>query len=172
MKSPLNHISKRERVMLGALLLMAVMIWGSFFMKRWESVHDTLREARRQTELQRVWLRSVPQFEAKRNRALSQLDKSETFNAANLVGWFDAVARQYKLRHTLTAPKVDEDNIFTRNTLSVNLRNVSLEQLLAIEQQIRQLHPYLSLDEMIIAANPADQRLLNVRLALSSFEIK
>lgn len=172
MKSPLNNITRRERVMLVALLVVGAMIWGSYFMKRWDSVHAQLSEARKETENQRLWLRSLPQFEAKRNAVLGQMDKSKTFNASQLVGWFDNIARTLKLRHTLSAPTVTADSIFTRNTLSVNLRNVNLEQLLSIERQIRELHPYLSLDEMTIVANPADQRLLNIRLTLSSFEIK
>lgn len=172
MKSPLSNISRREQVMLAILLVVGVMIWLSFFTKRWEKANNDLREARKETEIQGLWLRSLPQFEAQRNSALAQLDKDKTFNASQLVGWFDGVARAHNLRHTLTAPKVDADNIFTRNTLSVTLRNVNLEQLLSIEKQIRELHPYLSLEELSVAANPADQRLLNVRLTLSSFEIR
>lgn len=172
MKSPLSNITKRERVMLVALVVVGLMIWLSLFMKRWERTHTELREARKETATQQLWLRSLPQFESKRNAVLSQLDKSKTFNASQLVGWFDQTARDLKLRHTLSAPTVTADNIFTRNSLSANLRNVNLEQLLSVERQIRELHPYLSLDEMTIVANPADQRLLNVRLTLSSFEIK
>lgn len=172
MKSPLSNITKRERIMLVALVIVGLMIWANFFMKRWERTNSGLQEARKETDTQRLWLRSLPQFESKRNAVLSQLDKTKTFNASQLVGWFDNVARTLKLRHTLSAPTVTADNIFTRNSLNVNMRNVTLEQLLSVEEQIRELSPYLSLDEMSIVANPADQRLLNVRLTLSSFEIK
>lgn len=158
--------------MLIALLIVGVMIWGNFFVKRWDRTNNELREVRNETEMQRLWLRSLPQFETKRNEVLSQMDKTKTFNASQLVGWFDNLARSLKLRYTLSAPTVAADSIFTRNTLSVNVRNIKLEQLLLIEEQIRQLHPYLSIEEMAIAANPADPRLLNVRLILTSFEIK
>lgn len=157
--------------MLAAFITVCLLIWASDLLDRWESVHKDLNGAKKELSLQRVWLKNLPQFEAKRDRVLAGMNSGDAYDASELVALIDSLARENKLNHTLSTPKTKAGKLFTRNTLSVGLRNIRLDQLLALETELRQRHPYIALDELTISVNKADQRLLNVRMNLSSFEI-
>ncbi|WOO41927.1 hypothetical protein [Rubellicoccus peritrichatus] len=171
MKRLLTAMSLRERIMLAAFITVCLMIWASGLLNRWDRVHKDLNGAKKELSLQRVWLKSLPQFEAKRDQVLAGMNSAEAYDAGELVAFIDSLARENKLNHTLSTPKTKSGKLFTRNTLSVAFRNMRLDQLLALETELRQRHPDIALDELTISVNKADQRLLNVRMDISSFEI-
>lgn len=171
LKGLLTAMSLRERIMLAAFIIVCLLIWASELLNRWDTVHKDLSGARKELSLQRVWLKNLPQFEAKRDQVLAGMNSGEAYDAGELVALIDSLSREKKLNHTLSTPKTKSGKLFTRNTLSVGLRNINLGQLLALETELRQRHPYIALDEMTVSVNKADQRLLNVRMDISSFEI-
>lgn len=168
----LQSISTREKTMLVAFIIVCLLIWASSLSRRWEDTSTTLSAAQRDLRQQQVWISNAPQFESRLQQVLSHLDPAKTLSAEDLVSLVDTLSRQAKLRHELATPQTRQGTLFNSNTLRVSFRNITLEDLVTFELQIREHFPYTTLSGLALSANQADPRLLNARLEITSFEIK
>ncbi len=168
----LMRISKRERTMVILLVLVLLLLWLGQMIEGWDKVHRELSENRREISLQEVWIKNADSFDQQLNTLLQQVDGSKTLDAPSLSAFIDHLARQGNLTYELSSPTVTEGPLFRQNNVRVILRNLNLQQLLRVYRAIVERKPYLSIEEISMTANRSDPRLLNVRMIVSSFELK
>lgn len=164
----LQSISTRERVMLAAFVVVALLIWGSLLLERWERTGDDLGEVRREVAQQQIWIDSADLFQAQLDQALTQLETDRMLDGSDLTAFVDTYAREKKLTHEMGSPQVQRGNLFTQTSLRITFRNISLEELIQFQLEVDQRRPYLTVEAIALAANRADPRLINARLNLNA----
>lgn len=167
----LQSISVRERVMLGAFIIVMLLIWGSSLLDRWETTGDELSDVRKEVKQQKIWIDSEPMFQAQLNDTMAGLDTVEMMDANELTAFVDSYAREHQLKHEMSNPTVKSGKIYTRSTIRVTLRNISLKSLIEFQLQVNAKQPYISMDALALAANRADPRLLNARISLTALMV-
>lgn len=167
----LLNMSARERLMLGALVTVCLLIWTSRFSDRWSETEQALNTARREAEIQRTWLGNSAFLETQLGQSMSRVDTGRMLSANGLTALVDAYAREHDLRHELSSPTVTPGVVYSQATLRMNFRNLSLHDLLRFHFHLLDRHPYVALEGVAILPNRADPRLLNVRLRLSAIQI-
>lgn len=167
----LLRISPRERAMLGALAVVGMLIWGSNLLDRWGTTAQAREAAVRETRTQTTWLGNEAFLRRQLDRTLERLDPSKMLSEDALIGLVDGYAREQQIQHELVSPSVAAGKIFDQTSLRINLRNVSVEQLLNFHLFILERHPYISMEAIALLPNRADPRLLNARIRLESILI-
>jgi Tfp pilus assembly protein PilO len=167
----LARISGREQAMLGALVLVGFMIWGSVLLGKWETLSAKHKQVRREFDKQAIWLADADRFEQQLEERLAALDAAQTYNAEGLVGLVDELARQGGLTHDLGTPTTRAQNVFVKHSLKVGVKNARLEKLINFERALREVYPYVAFEDVSLSANKADPRLLNARLTLASYQL-
>lgn len=168
----LNKMSLRERVMGLLFIVVTLLIWGSTLLERRDKVVSLIEIKRQELDIQRVWLRNAAAIESNLQAALDEIDNEKTLPATELVGLIDRMAREQNLRHELSAPLTEHGDIFSQHSVRVTLRNLTLPQLVRLEQALHSYYPYISLEQISITANRADPSLLNANLTISAFELR
>lgn len=167
----LLNISKRERLMLGALSLVCLLIWASILSSRWEASAEKLNKARKVVKQQAVWLDSEALFQAQLDQSIDRLDPEAMLDATALSAYIDSYAREHKLKHEMTTPAVKSGKLYSRAAMRVTLRNVTLEELIRLQIELNRKRPYIAVKTIALVANRTDPRRLNARLNLSSLTI-
>jgi len=167
----LQNISIRERVMLGALVVICLLIWASILSSRWEESAETLANARKTVKQQKVWLDSEPLFQAQLDQSLALLDPDAMLDGTALSAYIDSYAREHKLKHEMTTPAIQSSKLYSSASMRVTLRNITLDELIRFQIELDAKRPYIAVEAIALAANRADPRLLNARLNLTSLTI-
>lgn len=167
-----GKLSPRERLMGLLFVVAALLIWGSMLLERRDAVRLEIETSRQELDIQRVWLRNSQAIESNLQTALNAIDNDRTFPATELVGLIDRLAREQELRHELSAPLTEHGDIFSQHSVRITLRNLTLPQLVRLEQTLHSYYPYLSLEQISITANRADPSLLNANMTVSAFELR
>ena len=166
----LGRMSVRERSMLGLLILVGLLIWGSYLWR----IHDELSIARAAAELeweqQEAWLGNAEQIERELAEERERIDEASTLDASGLVATVDALARARELTYELSTPVSTEEELFRWHTLRIGIRNARLPDLIRLDRSIRERYPYVALEELSITANRADPRIVGARLTVSSYQ--
>lgn len=171
MTNPLLSISGRERLLLGSLLSVCLLLWGSFILRRWTQTSETLSEAKNKAEAQEIWLENEPIIRARLEKAVQNLDSERMLETRELIALVDGYARKHRLRHELSTPTVTSGKLLSRATLRVTLRDTTLEELIRLQLFLADQRPYVALDGIALTANRADPRLLDARLQLTAITI-
>lgn len=167
----IQSLNRRERLMLFAFIVVCLLIWASSLARRWESSGEILAEARSAVEQQAIWLQSEPLFQAQLEETLARLDAERMRDGNELTAFIDSYAREHDLKHELSAPRVTRGKVSSRATVTVTLRNASLEALIALQLALDAERPYIAVEGLALSANRADPRLFNARLTLTSLVV-
>ncbi|HAS81549.1 MAG TPA: hypothetical protein DCS43_02430 [Verrucomicrobia bacterium] len=165
-----SRMSARERTMLGALILVGLLIWGSCLWRMHDALSALQVSAQSEWSQQEAWLANAEQIERELTAERDRIDTASTLDAAGLVEAVDALARARELTYELGAPMTTEDKLLRWHTLRIGIRNARLPDVIRLERGIRARYPYLSLDELSITANRADPRIMSVRLTVSAYQ--
>jgi|GEM_PF-3472537 len=168
----LTNISARERILLGAFLIVMLLIWGGSLLDRRETSGEQLREARKEVEQQRIWLESSSLFETQLSETLDGLDPAEMMDGSALSALVDSFARDNELRYELSEPSTTDAGVYSRSSVRVTFRNVPLNTLLRLNLMLSAKRPYLAAEAIALAANRADPRLLNARIDLAAIQVR
>ncbi len=166
----LGRMSARERTMLGALILVGLLIWGSLLWRKHDALSVLQVSAEREWTLQEAWLGNAEQIERDLEAERERIDTASTLSAAGLVETIDALARARDLTYELGVPVTTEGTLLRWHKLRIGIRNARLPDVIRLERGIRARYPYLALDELAITANRADPRLMSVRLSVSAYQ--
>lgn len=167
----LPRMSRREQIMLSALLMVGALIWISSLWDRWDSVHSGLQTAQREASLQQVWLRNEPFLRQQLRQTLETINSSDTLSETALIALVDTYSRQRGLTQEISNPVVTRGEIYSRTELRLTFRNMPMEELVRFHLFLEDRHPYVSLEGIALTPNRADMRLLNVRMRLSALRI-
>lgn len=167
----IQSLSVRERVMLLAFIIVCLLIWASSLSKRWEASGEVLREARKTVKQQEIWLKSEPLFQAQLEQTLARLDADKMLNGRELTALVDSYAREHQLKHDIGALQDKKGSVYSRATITVSFRNISLKDLVELQLHLDKQRPYVAVEGMAITANRTDPRLLNAKLRLTSLSV-
>jgi hypothetical protein len=165
-----TRMSAREQVMLGALMVVGILIWGSILMRQWEQLSARHKQVQGEFDKQAIWLRDADRFEAELQKSLSILHGDETIGPQELVTFVDELARKQGLTHDLGSIETDANTAFVRHALKVGVKNAKLTKLIDFERGLQERYPYAAIDDFTISANKSDPRMLNVRLTIVSYQ--
>jgi len=171
MISLLQHLSARERILLGSFLVVMLLIWGSSLLDRWDRSGETLREASNTVDQQKVWLENAGFLEEQFQSRSGGLDPGDMLDSSEVSALVDTYARDNELNYELGEPTVREGEVFTRAAIRATFRNIPLQKLIELHLLLQEKRPYLAVEAIALASNRADPRLLNVRIDLASIEI-
>ncbi|MBC2596158.1 hypothetical protein H5P28_17965 [Ruficoccus amylovorans] len=167
----LQSISARERLMLAAFIAVCILIWASSLSRRWDESGKVLYEARKEVKQQEIWLKSSPLFQAQLEQATTRLDREQMLDGSGLTAFVDAYSREHQLKHQLTSPQVVSGKVYTRSTVQVTFRNISLADLIGLQLALDEKRPYIAVEKLALSSNRADPRLLNARLSLTALYV-
>ena len=167
----LSRISTRERMMLGALVLVGFMIWLSTLWKHWEEVSVRHRKVSLELDRQAVWLADADRFERELEATLARLDPDKTYNDAELIALIDTLAREHNVTHDLGTAATVEEEVFLKHTLKVSVKNAPLRRLINFERSLSGKYPYAAIEDFSLTANKGDPRLLNARLTVTAYQL-
>lgn len=166
----LGRMSARERTMLGALIVVGLLIWGSGLWRMHDDLSALQASAERELAQQEAWLGNAEQIERELAVERERIDTASSLDSAGVVASVDAMARAHGLTYELGTPVTTEDKLLRWHTLRIGIRNARLPDLIRLDRSIRARYPYLALDELSITANRADPRLMSVRLTVSAYQ--
>lgn len=168
----LKKMSAREQLMLGSLILVLFMIWGSILLKQSDKLSERIKGARSELRKQAIWLADADRFEDALDESLALLDPAKTLNADKLVALVDELARREGMTHDLGNATTIEQKAFTKHTLNVGIRNCKIEPLIAFERSLHQHYPHVAFESFSLSANKTDPRFLNARVTLVSYQLQ
>jgi hypothetical protein len=148
-----------------------LLIWLSTLASRWEESGEQLRDAQKTVRQQKIWLDSSPLFQAQFDQSMSRLDVNQMLGGTELSTFIDSYAREHKLNYELTTPAVNSGKLYSKASMRITLRNISLEDLIKFQIELDAKRPYIAVEAIALVANRSDPRLLNARLNLSSLAI-
>lgn len=169
----------REKLLVVAFLLVAVLIWLSSFSKR---AGAFLREQHRTTiDLadQAQWIANSAGIEAAAQKAAGRLDAAKTLDGVRLLEAVQKLANDVGLRNTQsTAPSNPPGNgQFAIHTLDykVNLSEPdparNWELLGKFYRALQQRSPYIGIEQFVLVPDTANRAQLRLQLRVSSVEI-
>lgn len=162
----------REKVLLVAFAALIAGVWLWSWKDRaarfWAAQRHTTVELRDQA----LWLSNHQQIEDEARKAVEHLDPSRTFDAARLVGEIAVIASGAGLKDTAgEAPRTEQTAGFAVNSVEFSIRKADLASLLRFYDELGKRAPYITIEQLSLAADRANPALLNASLRVVSVEI-
>ena len=161
----------REKILLLAFLLMALIIWGSSLLGRGQTMFVGWRSAQAELETQRVWLANRDAIDAKASAATQSLEPTKTLNATRLVGELNALSGAAGLTADINSQRTDRTSQFAFHTVQINFRKAELSSLLRFYSELSKRSPYIGLEQFSLAVDRANPNQLNVSFRAVSAEL-
>jgi len=174
MKAWFLGISRREKVLVLALVLGVAGVWGTSVSQRLGGFALTYRTTKADFDEQQAWLARQDQIEADAAAAVEDLDSSRTFNGLQLSAEIESLASAAGF----TGESVRIEGLppqqtaqFTVHTAQLRLRGVEWGALLAFYDALSARAPYINIERFELGAPNRNSGLLAATLTASSVEI-
>jgi hypothetical protein len=163
----------REKLLLVALALTAVVLWGSRLGEQGRASYLALRTTSGDLTEQALWLERRQAIELEADAAVRNLDPARTFNGVRLSAEVSAVAQQAGLGANATSGglRTERTPQFAVHTLELTLRGVQWNNLLTFYAELSRRAPYIGIEEFALSADRNNPANLNATLRVSSVEI-
>lgn len=169
MKTFFNTKSVRERVLMTALLLIAMVTWGSSLLGRTGQFRREWASSSVELNDQLTTLKNKAQVDERTAKVTAQLDPSRTFNSAEAFAEVNRLAQG--LPAEIGAQRSDRTENFAMNSLQVTIRRTSLELLLKFYKELSLKAPYLNIDQCSISVDRATPGQINAVFRIYSVEV-
>ncbi len=169
MKTFFNTKSIRERVLMTALLLIAVLLWGSSLLGRSRTVRSDWAATAEDIKEQQTWLGKKSQVKERTEKITTLLVPSRTYNATQALAEINRLAQG--LSPDIGAPRTDHTENFDMHSLQVTFRKIGLESLLKFYQELSKKVPYLGIDNCSISSDRAAPGQVNAVFRIYSVEV-
>lgn len=167
------RLSSREKLLLTAFLLTALLIWASAVLRGVRGSLDSLKISATGIEEQNFWLAEESGINARMDAVLARLKSDKTYTGAELVGRIDEIAREGEaLNYEIFSPRTDSDAELNLHSLRFRIRRAGLEDLLNFHQRLIREEPYITLESLRISANKQNPAQLDAAYIVSSPELK
>ncbi len=168
MKSFFVAKSLRERVLLLALVGLALAWWGTSILGRLNLTRrDWLSLVAERTE-QSLWLKNRNAIAEQAAVAAKQLDPARTLDATQLLAELNQYASG--LNAEIGAQRTERTSGFAMHSLQVNLRRVDLPGLLRFYQSLAARTPYIGIEQCSLTVDRANPGLLNASFRISAVQ--
>ncbi|ADE54660.1 hypothetical protein [Coraliomargarita akajimensis] len=169
-----KRLTVREKLLVLVFCLTIVTLWAANLLGRFGDWKSALGEVKTDLEVQQQYLDRQDEYALGLADALSRLDSSKTYSAAQLAGRIDELLRKASL-----SSKADIDRVITRDgnisdghTLRVRLSRISISQVIELNRLIRNETPYITIQKVYLTANRRNPEEIDARFEVSSFELK
>lgn len=161
----------REKVLLLAFALFALVLWTGRGWSRTRLLWQDWRKAATELSTQQVWLQNGPAIDAAALAATKSLDPVRTLNATRLVGELNALASQVGLTADISAQRTEHTSQFAFHTVQVTFRRADLPTLINFYRGLSKRAPYIGLEQFSLTADRANSGQLNASFRIGSPEL-
>jgi hypothetical protein len=163
----------REKVLLTALLALVGIVWLGRVGRSARAFWLDWRVNAGLLATQQQWLDDRSNIEAQAAKAVAHLDPARTFSSPRLLGELSTIADQVGVRNNASSEILETEltKQFSMNTVKVEVRNVDMQSLLSLYNELDKRAPYIGLEEFSLTVNPSNPTLLNAMIRVSSVEI-
>lgn len=153
MKNFFNTKSIRERVLMTALLLIAVVTWGSSLLGRTRQFQTEWSISEAELKQQLTWLNNKAQVEERTAKVTAQLVPDNTLNAIRAFEEVQRLAQGQGLSPEIGTPRSDRTENFAMHSFQVTIRQTTDAPLLKFYMELSKRAPYLGVDQCTISVN-------------------
>lgn len=161
----------REKVLLLAFTLLAVLIWTGRGLGRLQTFRAELHATLAEQSTQRLWLANAAAIEANAVRATKSLDPAKTINVTRLVGDLNALIGGAGLNADIGSQRTERTNQFAFHSVQVNIRRADLASLVKFYTDLSARTPYIGLEQFTLAVDRANPGQLNASFRVVSVEL-
>ena len=163
----------REKVLLTALLALVGIVWLGRVGRSARAFWLDWRVNAGLLATQQQWLDNRSNIEAQAAKAVAHIDPARTFSSPRLLGELSTIADQVGVRNNASSEILETEltKQFSMNTVKVEVRNVDMQSLLSLYNELDKRAPYIGLEEFSLTVNPSNPTLLNAMIRVSSVEI-
>jgi len=162
----------REKVLLLAFVLLALVIWTGRSWNRSQLLWQDWRRAETELSTQQVWLNNAPAIDAAALAATQSLDPAKTLNATRLVGELNALASQAGLTADISAQRTENTSQFAFHAVQVTFRRTDLPALLKFYRELSKRAPYIGLEQFSLTTDRTNAGQLNSSFGVVSVELQ
>ncbi|MDQ8193376.1 hypothetical protein QEH59_03000 [Coraliomargarita sp. SDUM461004] len=169
-----KRMSLREKLLSLCFILVFLFIWSNSWLDRTSAWNAQRKLSTVTLATQQEWLDRSDFFSQGLATALERVDPSKTYAAAQLSGRIDNLTRQIGLsgQADIDSVRTREGEIFNDHNLRVRLKNISMSQLIQLNNLIKQETPYINIQNVRIQKNQRTPEQLDVRYEINSFDLK
>jgi hypothetical protein len=163
----------REKVLLTTLLALVGIVWLGQVARSARAFWLDWRVNAILLATQQQWLDNRANIEAQAAKAIMHLDPARTFSSPRLLGELSTIADQVGVRNNASSEILETEltKQFSVNTVQLAVRNVDMQSLLSLYNELDKHAPYIGLEEFSLTLNPSNPALLNAVMKVSSVEI-
>lgn len=163
----------REKMLSFLFVIVMLAIWTGAWMGRLSTWNDSRSATAANLGEQSLWLDRADVYANSARAAMERLDSSKTFGAAQLSGRIDNLLRQAGLstKADIDPVKSSQGEIFNEHTVRVQLKRISIAQMVQFNSLLRKESPYINQLNVRINANRRDREQLDVRFEIASLEL-
>jgi len=169
MKSFFNTKTMRERVLMTACMLIAVVWWGSSLLGRSRVLQVDWRSSNMELDEQQNWLKNKAQVDQRMTKITAQLDPKRTLNASEAFAEIDRLTQG--MHGEIGQQRTERTENFAMNNLQVTFRRIGFEPLLKFYKELSLKAPYLGIDKCSISVDRAAPGQINAVFQIYSVEI-
>ena len=164
----------REKLLTLVFVLVIIVLWSNSWLTRYSEWNTARKQTKVELLTQQQWLDRSEEYEVDLQKALSRVDPSKTFEATQLSGRIDSLLREYGLssQADIDSVRTREGEIFNDHNLRFQLDRITISQLIAFNNALKQDAPYINIESVRIEANRKNPEQLEVRYGVNSFDLK
>lgn len=170
MKSLFMARNMREKFLVLAMLVVALLIWASIFVER---AGELMAERNRLNQLHEemsVYLDNRELIRQRAEEGIQNLDPGRTLNGTRLSVEAGSLARKHGLSPSIDSPRTDSGDVFSNHTIIMTVSEADLAELINFTGELQARAPYMALEQVIITSR-SNPMLLDARYRVSSVEL-
>lgn len=172
MKKFFKKLNAREKMLLSIVLwTIAIILLLSGYSKLKETLSN-VDLANAELESMEGTIARTPIIEERLKASLEKMDPEKSYDSANFQATIDSITREVQLDKTMDTVKTTSDELIATHSMRVTFNKTSMSKLVAFDQRIQELSPYIRITELEIRSNKSNPEQLDTKITLSAIEIK
>lgn len=170
-----QRMTSREKTLLCAFVWVILIVCFAFALRHFSSFAGSWRNTGRALDAQEGILVLQPQLAAQLKQELEFFSSDQILDSAALTGRVDQLAREVGIPNanfSFNPPRSEEKDIHVEHTIRLNIRNTSIDQLMALDAAIDRESPYINKVSVSLSQDRGNKELLDATFLLNSFELK
>lgn len=162
----------RERVLLAALVALAVSIWGSGFLRRLGVALEENRRVSTELTVQAQWLERRERIEALAKAAIGHLEPAKSLDAVKLTAEVSdlAAAAGITSNRQIDAARSERTNEFALHSIEFRARRADYGNLQSFYFKLAERAPYIGLEQFSLSTVPSRPQELEAVFRITSVE--
>lgn len=169
-KNYFKNLSQRERFILLAFSLIAVLMWAVYLKNKNSSLNEKLEQLQRDEKISDIAIAQKPIIETNLEEIKKEILPEKTYTASALQVFIETLAKKYGLSYEIASVSTTKAGNFEIHTVNVSFSRVMIENLIAFENDILDVNPYITITKSSFSS--AGNGLVSVRYSLMSFTFK